>query len=339
MRFGADINASTSFDETVYMLQVPTDKPGALDQSMLILEDWAHNVSFDPAEIDKERGVVMEEWRARRGAGARMQDKLLPILLKGSRYADRVPIGKTEILQGFKPERLTKFYADWYRPDLMAVVAVGDFDQAEVEALIKRQFAGLTAPQAGAAARQLRRTGSRRHRVRRHHGQGNDDDERRGRLPAAGPADRNGRRVSAADRRSAVRRHAVGAAGRGLAEARRAVPRRFRRTPAASSRGRRRWRRSGALVKDGGVEPGLEAILAEKERVARFGFTQTELERLKQAVLRSIERIIAEKDNRPSASRADEYVRNFLASKRCRLLEFEYALVPALHSRDHARRR
>src|SRR6185295_16419884 len=104
MRFGADLNAYTSFDETVYMLQVPTDKPGNMDRALLILEDWAHNVTFDPVEIDKERGVVMEEWRLRRGAGARISDRALPILLQGSRYADRIPIGKTEIIQNFKPE-------------------------------------------------------------------------------------------------------------------------------------------------------------------------------------------------------------------------------------------
>ena len=99
MRFGADINAYTSFDETVYMLTVPTDKPETMDKAMLILEDWAHNLSFDPVEIDKERGVVMEEWRLGRGAGARMRDKLFPVLLKGSRYADRLPIGKPEIIR------------------------------------------------------------------------------------------------------------------------------------------------------------------------------------------------------------------------------------------------
>src|SRR5207247_4370528 len=127
MRFGADINAYTSFDETVFILQVPTDKPETMDRSLLILEDWAHNVTFDPLEIDKERGVVMEEWRLRRGAGARLQERMFPVLLKGSRYAERVPIGKTDVLQTFKPERLKKFYADWYRPDLLAVVAVGGF--------------------------------------------------------------------------------------------------------------------------------------------------------------------------------------------------------------------
>src|SRR5262245_35133435 len=127
MRFGAHVNAYTSFDETVYMLQVPTDRPDAVAKAFQILEDWAHNVTFDPAEIDKERGVVIEEWRLGRGADARLRDAELPILLKGSRYAERLPIGKKEILEGFKPDRLTKFYKDWYRPDLMAVIAIGDF--------------------------------------------------------------------------------------------------------------------------------------------------------------------------------------------------------------------
>src|SRR5262245_47955729 len=145
MRFGADLNAYTSFDETVYMLQIPTDKPEVLDKALLVLEDWAHNVSFETDEINKERGVVMEEWRLRRGAGARTTDKLFPILLKGSRYADRIPIGKPEIIQNFKPETLKKFYTDWYRPDLMAVVAVGDFDKTAVEDLIKKHFGSIPA--------------------------------------------------------------------------------------------------------------------------------------------------------------------------------------------------
>ena len=106
MRFGPSVNAFTSFDETVYMLQVPTEKPEVVDRALLILEDWAHSVSFDAAEIDKERGVIMEEWRLRRGAAARMQDQQFPVLLKGSRYADRLPIGKTEVIQGFKHDRL-----------------------------------------------------------------------------------------------------------------------------------------------------------------------------------------------------------------------------------------
>src|SRR5260221_10579654 len=117
------------------MLPVPTMPPAMLDRALLILEDWAHNVTFEPEEIEKERGVVIEEWRLRRGAGARVSDRALPVLLKGSRYADRVPIGKTDVLQTFKPHRLKKFYTDWYRPHLMAVVPVRDFHQAQVVGL------------------------------------------------------------------------------------------------------------------------------------------------------------------------------------------------------------
>ena len=131
MRFGAHVNAHTSFDETVYQLQIPTDNPAVIDRSLLILEDWAHNVSFDPAEIDKERGVILEEWRLGLGADARIQDKQFPVLLKGSRYAERLPIGKPEIIQNVNHDRLKQFYTDWYRPDLMAVIAVGDFDKAD----------------------------------------------------------------------------------------------------------------------------------------------------------------------------------------------------------------
>ena len=101
MRFGAHVNAHTSFDETVYQLQIPTDNPRVIDRSLLILEDWAHAVSFDPDEIDKERGVILEEWRLGLGADARMQDAQLPVLLKGSRYAERLPIGKPEIIRTF----------------------------------------------------------------------------------------------------------------------------------------------------------------------------------------------------------------------------------------------
>src|SRR5207302_599272 len=128
---------------TVYTRQVPTDNPAAVDRSLLILEDWARNVSFDPAEVDKERGVILEEWRLGLGANERIQDTLFPFLLKGSRYAERLPIGKPDIIEHVNHDRLKQFYADWYRPDLMAVVAVGDFDKAAMEAAIKAHFSSI----------------------------------------------------------------------------------------------------------------------------------------------------------------------------------------------------
>jgi len=128
MRFGAHVNAHTSFDETVYQLQIPSDNRAVIDRALLIMEDWARNVSFEPAEVEKERGVVLEEWRLGLGAESRLRDAQMPVLFKGARYADRSPIGRPEIIQNVTPARLKQFYTDWYRPDLMAVIAVGDFN-------------------------------------------------------------------------------------------------------------------------------------------------------------------------------------------------------------------
>ncbi len=147
MRFGPDINAYTSFDETVYMIEVPTDSAEIVKKGFQILEDWAHNLSFDSVEIDKERGVVIEEWRLGRGADARIRDKQFPVLLKDSRYAERLPIGKKDILENFKHQTLIDFYKEWYRPDLMAVVAVGDFNKDWIEKLIKQHFSDIKNPQ------------------------------------------------------------------------------------------------------------------------------------------------------------------------------------------------
>ena len=326
MRFGADINASTSFDETVYMLTVPTDKPGVLERALLILDDWARNVTFDPAEIDKERGVVMEEWRLRRGAGARLQDKVLPIVLKGSRYADRLPIGKTEVLQNFKPERLKQFYADWYRPDLMAVVAVGDFDQATVERLVKTQFASMPKParprprpvydvpdRAGTAYailtdKELTTTSVSVDHLVPTRPYGTVGVYRQRLVDRLFGSMLSARLGELAQKPDAPYISAF--AGRGPL---------IGRTKDSAS--------LGALVKDGGVERGLEAVLAEAQRVAQFGFTATELDRQKQTILRARERALAEKDNVQAASRANEYVRNFINGETLPSLDDEYALV------------
>ncbi|MDB5149950.1 MAG: insulinase family protein, partial [Mucilaginibacter sp.] len=149
VKFGADLNAYTSFNETVFQLPLPTDTVAVFEKGFNILANWAGYVSFDPTEIDKERGVVLEEERLRgKNAQERMQQQTLPVLLNNSRYALRLPIGKEDILKSFKPETIKAFYQDWYRPDLQAVIAVGDFDPKRVEALIKQNFSQLKNPAA-----------------------------------------------------------------------------------------------------------------------------------------------------------------------------------------------
>src|SRR6267143_5354578 len=286
MRFGADLNAYTSFDETVYMLQVPTDKPEAIDRALLILEDWAHNVSFDPTEIEKERGVVMEEWRLGQGAGMRMLNKILPVLLNGSRYADRLPIGKPEIIQGGKPERLKQFYTDWYRPDLMAVVAVGDFDKAAIEKMITTHFASLpavTKPKprtsydvpdhsdtsyAIATDKETNVTIAEVETLLPARPEGAVRDYRQKTVDRLFSGMLSARLSELAQKPDAPFIQAF--AGRGSF---------FARSKDSAS--------LGALVKGNNIEPSLDALLSEAERVERFGFTATELDRQKQSVLRT----------------------------------------------------
>lgn len=328
MRFGPSVNASTSFDETVYMLQVPTDKPEVLARSMLILEDWAHNVSFDPTEIDKERGVIIEEWRLRRGAAARMQDQQLPILLKGSRYAERMPIGTLEHLQTFKHESLTRFYRDWYRPDLMTVIAVGDFDPAAMRQLVAKHFGALpkaTNPRALPAY---------------------DVPPQPGTLYAvATDAEAQMTQVSVYGKMALREQSTVGAYRRqileglfaGMLNARFGELSQKPDAPfmaAGAGRGlfvkRAEASTLNALVKDGEVAKGLTALYAEAERVVKFGFTQGEFDRQKTNFLRALEQSLAEKDKRPSAQLAAEYIRAVTQGEPIPGLAYEVDLTRAL---------
>ena len=146
VRFGADVNAHTGFDETVYQVQLPTDRPELVGRGLMVLRDWADGVTFDPAEIDKERNVILEEWRTRLGPNARMEDRRVSENPRASRYSTRQPIGKMDIIATAPPRALTRFYHDWYRPDRMAVVVVGDVDPADVELRLRAEFASFKGP-------------------------------------------------------------------------------------------------------------------------------------------------------------------------------------------------
>src|SRR5918993_1970772 len=152
-RMGPHVNAYTSFDETVYMFQVPTDKAGIVQKGLQALADVADGLTLDPKEIDKERGVVIEEWRGGLGAATRIRDQQIPILFHKSKYAERLPIGKPEVLKTFTPAELRAFYTKWYRPDRMALVVVGDISASDMEAEVKKMFGGIKKPTTPAPAR------------------------------------------------------------------------------------------------------------------------------------------------------------------------------------------
>ena len=147
VKFGEDLNAYTSIDQTVYNIDnVPTARQSSLDSCLLILHDWADGLTLDPKEIDKERGVIHEEWRLRTKAGSRMFERNLPVLYPGSKYGVRYPIGLMSVIDNFKPKELRDYYEKWYHPSNQGIIVVGDVDVNHTEAMIKKLFGGIKNP-------------------------------------------------------------------------------------------------------------------------------------------------------------------------------------------------
>lgn len=324
MRFGPDINAYTSFDETVYMLTIPTDTAAIVEKGFDILEDWAQHVSFDDDEIDKERGVVIEEWRIGRGAEARMRDMQLPVLLKDSRYAERLPIGKKEILESFKHETPRSFYRDWYRPELMAVIAVGDFDKAQVEKLIKKHFA----PISRASIPHERTIFPIPDHQEPLFAIATDPEATNSRVAVYYKRDVKPQKTVGDYRRTIVEQLYNGMLNNRLNELTQQSDPPFLFGVSQSGRFVRpkEFYVLASVVKNNGIERGLDALLTEAARVRKFGFTQTELDREKKSVLRSIEQAFNERDKTESKNFVDEYVRNFLTAEPIPGVAYEFDL-------------
>jgi zinc protease len=309
MRFGADINASTGFDETVYTLTVPTDKPEYVEKAFDIMEDWAHSIAFDPKEVDAERGVVIEEWRLGRGAQARMTDKQFPVLFQGSRYAERLPIGKKDILETATPETLKRFYHDWYRPDLMAVVVVGDVDPKRIEALVHSHFTALKNPEPERKREVFPLPGHKETLV----SVATDPEASQTTVGIYAK-----RPVRPQDKVGDYRRTIVEGLYHNMLNARLDEIARRPDPPflfGASTTGG--FVRSAEVtyqavgVRDGEIEKGLAALLTEVERVHRHGFTPTELDRAKKDWLLNYEKGARERRVTQSSTYAAEFVRAF----------------------------
>jgi zinc protease len=312
LSIGADANAATSFDDTQYTLRVPTDVPGVVDRALLVLEDWAGAATFDEDAIARERGIVLSEWRMNLGAPERVGDEIRKAQMEGSRYAVRSPIGKPDIIEHAQRTQLLRFYHDWYRPDLMAVIVVGDVDLNAVAAMIKAHFSPLADP----SPERQRPTFD----VPEHPGT---------KYAVVTDKETTATAVEMTDLRPARNQGTVGGYRDIIRDqifsglltdrleelAQGANPPFFR---AASNRALFPVARSRdeavleALVSSDGVTRGLDALVTELQRVARFGFTATELDRAKQAMMRDYERAVTESPDRESDSRADEYTRNFL---------------------------
>ena len=336
VRFGAHVNAHTGFDETVYELQIPTDNPAVLDRSLLILEDFARNVTFDPVEIDKERGVILEEWRLGLGAGERIQNAQFPLLLKGSRYAERLPIGNPEIIRNVNPDRLRQFYTDWYRPDLMAVIVVGDINKATLEGQIKSRFGAIPA----ATSPRPRPTYTVPNQPGTAYSILTDPETTNTRISATSTMKAREQMSIGAYRQHMVEQLFSAMLSSRLAEISQAPNAPFLRAQTDRDLFVRTIEVTSldALVAMGGVERGLGALLTEVARVARFGFTEPELSRMKLNLQRGLERAVVEKDKSPSGPLADEFIRNFIQDEPIPGHRLRVRIEPALPAGDHAGR-
>jgi zinc protease len=311
VKFGADINAYTSFDETVYMLQLPTDDSVLLNKGYQVLEDWSHNALLDDKEIDKERGVVIEEWRMGLGAQDRMMKKFFPVIFKGSMYANRIPIGKVDILQNFKHELLREYFQDWYRPDLEAIVIVGDIDPAKAEAQVKAHFSGIKNPASEKPRKVYDIPDNKepliavttdkeatenyvlmfyKHPLQKVKTLGDYKDKLTAQL-FTGMLNNRFSEISQKPESPYV--YAGGEYGQFLARNKNAYM-------------------VNAMSKENQIDKSLEVLLAENERVKRFGFTRTEFERQKEDMLSQYEKASKEFDKTESMSLTNDYVSNFL---------------------------
>lgn len=321
--FGNDLNAYTSFDETVYMLPIPLDKPGNLEKGFQILEDWAHNVTYLSEDIDGERNIILEESRLGKGAEDRMFKKVYPVLFEGSKYANRLPIGVDSIIKNHKYDAIRRFYKDWYRPNLMAVIVVGDVDAATAEAMIKKHFAGLTNPA-----------------------------NERARTYAAVPPYSSNKGLVVTDKEATMYRAELAYSAAVSTEATTLneykadiikqifttiVNQRLRELTQKENppflgagvgfdsyaRGYESFQ-AQAYAGAGDIAKGVAALVEEIEKVKRFGVTKDELARVKTNLLTQMERSFKEKDKTESASYVEEYIRNFLTNEPMPGIEVEY---------------
>ncbi|MEQ9423574.1 MAG: insulinase family protein [Cyclobacteriaceae bacterium] len=326
VKFGAHINAYTSFDETVYMLPIASDSAEILENAFLILEDWADGLSFEHEEIDKERGVVIEEWRLGQGAQRRMLDQWLPVLLKGSKYAERLPIGTKEILENFKYDVIKRFYNDWYRPNLMSVIVVGDIDLDAMEQKIKDHFSDIENPETL--------------REKKFHPVPDHDNTEVAIVSDKEAPFTNVMIINKYDPEPFItlndfRGYLMAQIYTGMLNIRLSElvqqsdpPFIFASTSAGDSFVRNKHAfQTFAAVKETDIEKGLTALQTENERVARHGFTKGEFERYKKDMLRSYEIAYNERDKSESAGFANEYVNHFLTQEPIPGIEFEYGFV------------
>jgi zinc protease len=331
VRFGADLNAYTGFNQTVYQLPIPTDSAAVFKSGFKILANWAGKIIMEGEEIDKERGVIIEEDRQRgKNAQERMSKQLLPLLLKGSRYENRIPIGKIDLLKTFKHDKIRDFYKDWYRPNLQAVIAVGDFDVNEVEQLIKQNFSELTNPANPRPRLAYDLPDNKEPLVKVI-----TDPEQPYNVAMVIYKQRGGVTKTTADFRKSLAYSMINS----MLSARFQeilqkgnAPFLFAQTSFGPYQGGlvsniNAFQTTVVSSTGATLEKALTAGLAENERMSKFGFLQSELDVVKKNIAAGNEQRLKEKDKTPSSSFVQKYLNNFLEGSSIASTEYAYELT------------
>jgi zinc protease len=311
VQFGADLNAYTSFDQTVYILPIPLDKADNLEKGFQIIEDWAHNALLTDKDIDEERGVVLEESRLGKGADDRMRKKYFPKMMEGTLYAERLPIGKDEIIKNAKYEKTRSFYHDWYRPDLQAVIVVGDIDQATALKMIKSHFGSIKNP----ANERPRKYVDAKMRTAAEAMVVTDKEAARTSLEIMFPSAKKHEQVIVGDyRNDLIKNLAQQILAQRLNDLAQGSNPPFPYAYAGVNSYIHGYESFSVYASYGNDGPAkaINAITAELLKAKKFGFTETELELAKKDMMSNIEKFYNERTTTDSKQYVEEYIRAFL---------------------------
>lgn len=326
--FGGDLNAYTSFDETVYMLKVPTDNKNLLDTALQIIVDWSNYVAFNSKEIDKERGIITEEWRLGLGADDRLMKKYFPVAFKNSMYADRLPIGEIDVIKNFPYDTLRAFYKSWYRPNLQSVAIVGDIDVKEMEKEIKLRFSPIQNPVSERPRLDYEVPNNKEPLISIA-----TDKEASGTMLLLVYKHKTKDIYTVADYKTLL----TATLYNEMLNARfNEITQKPDAPFAMANSNYGSFVRSidayqlYASPKENQIDKSFEQLLLENLRVKKYGFTETELERIKEQMLSELEKAAKESDKTESARLIDEYVSHFLEKDAIPGAKIEYKLAQKL---------
>ena len=355
VKFGADLNAYTSIDETVYNIDnVPVNVEGAIDSCLWILYDWADGLTLDPEEVDKERGVIHEEWRGRNSAMMRMQERMLADIFPGNKYGTRLPIGIMEVVDFFPYQTLVDYYEKWYRPDLQGIVIVGDIDVKKVEKKLKKIFKSIDMPK-NPAERVYYPVEDNKETI---FTQQTDKEQQNYVLQLMYKHDaptREERNTAEFIRANTVRSLAISMLNTRFSEIlSKENPPYLGAGVGYADYGTSQTKKSfnvSVTCKKEQIMQAIPMVYTEVERARRFGFTESEFNRLKKSMIAGMDTWYAERDKRTNDYHAQNCIRHFLDNEslmdpayelelsksilRSITLEEVNAVIPALHRKDN----